>query len=86
MIDAHVTEDSKFVSILLMISYVTLKTGIVHIKCNLFTVITLGTMKAACDLLEKASANILDCLVIIELSDLKGRDKVPKNVSSLMQY
>ena len=45
-----------------------------------------GTMKAACDLLEKASANILDCLVIIELSDLKGRDKVPKKVSSLVQY
>jgi hypothetical protein len=56
------------------------------LECNLFTVISLGTMKAACDLLEKASANILDCLVIIELSDLKGREKVPKKVSSLMQY
>ena len=43
-------------------------------------------MKAACELLEKASANILDCLVVIELSDLKGRDKVPKKVSSLVQY
>ncbi|CAG2210674.1 APRT [Mytilus edulis] len=45
-----------------------------------------GTMKAACELLEKASGDVLDCLVVIELSDLKGRDQVSKTVSSLIQY
>ncbi|XP_063439663.1 adenine phosphoribosyltransferase-like [Mytilus trossulus] len=45
-----------------------------------------GTMKAACELLEKASGDVLDCLVVIELSDLKGRDRISKTLSSLIQY
>lgn len=35
-----------------------------------------GTMKAACDLLEAAGAQVLACFVVIELTDLKGRDKL----------
>lgn len=45
-----------------------------------------GTMKAACELVEKVSGDIVDCLVVIELSNLKGREKVPKSVTSLISY
>ena len=33
-------------------------------------------MKAACDLMEAAGAKILGCVVVIELTDLKGREKI----------
>ncbi|KAK3086068.1 hypothetical protein FSP39_013007 [Pinctada imbricata] len=45
-----------------------------------------GTMKAACELVKKVGGDIKDCLVVIELSDLKGRDKVPEGCSSLINY
>ena len=45
-----------------------------------------GTMKAAVDLMEKIGANVMECLVVIELNDLNGRAKVTKPFHSLIQY
>lgn len=45
-----------------------------------------GTMKAACELIQKVGANVVECLVVIELTDLKGRDKVTKPCTSLITY
>ncbi|KAM9302278.1 adenine phosphoribosyltransferase [Gastrophryne carolinensis] len=46
-----------------------------------------GTMKAACDLLQRRSAEILGCLVLIELTSLKGTDKLlPHCIHALLQY
>ncbi|KAJ8303294.1 hypothetical protein KUTeg_019690 [Tegillarca granosa] len=45
-----------------------------------------GTMKAACQLMDKVKAKVLDCLVVIELTDLNGRQKVPYQMSSLIKY
>lgn len=46
-----------------------------------------GTLYAACELMKKQQAEILGCLVVIELKDLKGLDKLkPHSVVSLVQY
>ncbi|XP_075045133.1 adenine phosphoribosyltransferase [Mixophyes fleayi] len=46
-----------------------------------------GTMSAACELLQRRNADILACLVLIELTALKGADKLrPHRVHSLLQY
>lgn len=46
-----------------------------------------GTLFAACELLKKLQAQILECVVIVELTELRGVDRVkPFNVFSLVQY
>lgn len=35
-----------------------------------------GTLDAACQLIDKAGAKVLECLCIVELSELQGRRKV----------
>ncbi|XP_072278752.1 adenine phosphoribosyltransferase [Pyxicephalus adspersus] len=46
-----------------------------------------GTMKAAIELLQCKNAEILSCLVLIELTSLKGAEKLqPHRVHSLLQY
>ena len=35
-----------------------------------------GTMKAACDLVEKAGGFVTECAFIVDLPDLKGREKL----------
>ena len=47
-----------------------------------------GTAAAACNLVTKTGAEIVGCAFVIELSDLKGRDKLPKgvNVLSIIEY
>ncbi|XP_045192957.1 adenine phosphoribosyltransferase-like [Mercenaria mercenaria] len=35
-----------------------------------------GTMRAACDLVDAAKADILACVVVIELKGLKGKDRL----------
>ncbi|KAI8520120.1 hypothetical protein Bbelb_033770 [Branchiostoma belcheri] len=37
-----------------------------------------GTMAGACQLMESMQANIVECLAVVELDDLKGRDKISK--------
>lgn len=45
-----------------------------------------GTMKAACELIEKVGAKVTLCLVVIELKDLNGQDKLSQPCYSLIQY
>ncbi|KAG8437592.1 hypothetical protein GDO86_008341 [Hymenochirus boettgeri] len=46
-----------------------------------------GTMFAACELLKRRKAEILECLVLIELKSLEGAQKLkPHSVHSLLQY
>lgn len=46
-----------------------------------------GTLYAACELMKKQQAEVLGCMVVIELKELNGRDKLkPRNVFSLVQY
>ena len=40
---------------------------------------TAGTLNAAVSLIEKLGGKIIECAVIIELTDLHGREKVEKN-------
>lgn len=44
--------------------------------------------QAACDLLTDLKTKIVECFVIIELVDLKGRDKIKDvtSVQALFQY
>jgi len=45
-----------------------------------------GTMKAACDLLGKVNANIVECLLVFELEALRGRDRIPHSTFSLISF
>lgn len=47
-----------------------------------------GTAAAACNLVTKAGAEIVGCAFVIELNDLKGRMKLPKDVKiiSMVEY
>lgn len=46
-----------------------------------------GTAKATCDLVEKSGGSIVGLAFLIELSELKGREKLKReNVFSLIQY
>ncbi|KAJ7311990.1 hypothetical protein JRQ81_006317 [Phrynocephalus forsythii] len=46
-----------------------------------------GTMRAACQLMEKLQAEVVECLVLVELSFLKGADLLkPFPLYSLLQY
>lgn len=44
-----------------------------------------GTMKAACDLMKAAKAEILGCVVVIELADLKGKEKLSDPLLSFIK-
>lgn len=47
-----------------------------------------GTAAAACNLVTKTGAEIVGCAFVIELNDLRGRDKLPKgvNILSMIEY
>jgi adenine phosphoribosyltransferase len=46
-----------------------------------------GTLKAGCQLVEKAGGQVAGCAVIVELLFLKGREKLkPHEVFSIIQY
>lgn len=46
-----------------------------------------GTAKAMVELVENLGGNIIECAFVIELNDLKGRDKLkPHGTFSLLQY
>ena len=47
-----------------------------------------GTMSAACSLVQSCKAKILECICVIELTELKGVKKLPQNIPfySLVQY
>lgn len=46
-----------------------------------------GTAAASCELIEKLGAEIAGCAFVVELDELKGRDKLSRyNVHSLIHY
>lgn len=47
-----------------------------------------GTAAAACNLVHKTGAEIVGCAFVIELKDLKGKDKLPKDckILSMIEY
>jgi adenine phosphoribosyltransferase len=46
-----------------------------------------GTARASCELIEKLGATIVGCAFVIELDDLKGREKLAQyNFHSLLHY
>ncbi|XP_066255566.1 adenine phosphoribosyltransferase [Euwallacea similis] len=45
-----------------------------------------GTLNAACNLVSQVGGIVVKCLVVIELVDLKGRDKLPAEVLPLTQF
>ncbi|CAL8391800.1 unnamed protein product [Arctogadus glacialis] len=46
-----------------------------------------GTLFAACELMKKLRAEVLECLVVVSLKDLSGADKLkPHTVFPLIQY
>lgn len=47
-----------------------------------------GTAAAACNLVTKTGAEIVGCAFVIELNDLNGRDKLPKEakILSMIEY
>ncbi|XP_072292418.1 adenine phosphoribosyltransferase [Eucyclogobius newberryi] len=46
-----------------------------------------GTLYAACALMHQRQAEVLSCLVVMELQDLKGADRLkPQPVYSLLRY
>jgi len=47
-----------------------------------------GTATAGCNLVAKTGAEIVGCAFLIELMDLKGREKLPKNtkILSMIEY
>ena len=45
-----------------------------------------GTMKACYDLVEKLGGKVAGLAVLIELTGLKGREKMPVEVHSVIQY
>ncbi|XP_037320955.1 adenine phosphoribosyltransferase [Pungitius pungitius] len=46
-----------------------------------------GTLYAACELMKKLQAQIVGCLVVMELKELQGADKLkPHSVFSLLHY
>ena len=49
-----------------------------------FTLLCSGTMGAAVNLVKKCGGVVLECLVVMELADLKGRDKLDVPTWSLV--
>ena len=46
-----------------------------------------GTMKAACDLVERAGGTVVECAFIVDLPDLKGRKKLQKHqIFTLVEF
>lgn len=45
-----------------------------------------GTLRAACELAAAQGGRVLECLVLIELTDLAGRATLPATVFSLLQF
>ena len=45
-----------------------------------------GTAKAACDLIEKIGGKIVECAFIIDLPELKGKEKLNRPVFALVEF
>jgi len=45
-----------------------------------------GSLKGACELMEAVGVKVVQCFIVMELMDLKGREKLAVPVHSLLQY
>ncbi|KAF2894970.1 hypothetical protein ILUMI_11203 [Ignelater luminosus] len=45
-----------------------------------------GSLSAACSLIESIGAKTVECLIVMELTSLKGREKLKAPVHSLLKY
>lgn len=45
-----------------------------------------GSLAASCQLLSDLGCKVVECLVVFEITDLKGRDRVGAPVHSVLQY
>lgn len=46
-----------------------------------------GTMRAACEMIEKAGGKVVECAFIVELPDLKGKEKLKNyNIFTLVEF
>ncbi|KPJ57392.1 MAG: adenine phosphoribosyltransferase, partial [Deltaproteobacteria bacterium DG_8] len=46
-----------------------------------------GTMKAACEMIENAGGKVVECAFIVELPDLKGKEKLKNyKVFTLVEF
>lgn len=45
-----------------------------------------GTLQAACHLVREAGGEVLECVLLVELVELKGKDKVPAPCFTLVQF
>ena len=45
-----------------------------------------GTLAAACKVLKELKVKIHECIVVIELAELKGREKVSTPIFSLLTF
>ncbi|CAN2391555.1 adenine phosphoribosyltransferase [Pristimantis euphronides] len=82
---------SYFCSLCLLQAEIEIQTDAVHPGQKVVLIDDLlatgGTMAAACELLQRRNADIPACLVIIELTSLKGAEKLePHPVLALLQY
>lgn len=58
-----------------------------HVSCWCPLLCVAGTLYAACELMKKQQAEVLGCMVVIQLKDLNGADRLkPHSVFSLLQY
>lgn len=65
----------------------TLGLKLVFIPLTAANICFSGTLQAAYKLVKRQQAEVLACLVVIELKDLNGADKLkPTTVFSLVQY
>ena len=45
-----------------------------------------GSMAAACKLVKQLNCDIVECVVVVELTDLKGREKITEKLFSLIEF
>ena len=45
-----------------------------------------GTLKSTCQLVKSAGADVLECVVIVQLVDLNGKANVPSPCFALTQF
>lgn len=45
-----------------------------------------GSLAASCQLISELGCRVVECLVVFEIADLKGREKIAAPVHSLLQY
>lgn len=45
-----------------------------------------GSLGASCQLISDLGCNVIECVVVFEITDLKGRERIAAPVHSILQY